>query len=175
MQFSKGQVVVHPQHGPATVEQVTSRVVQGVTRRYVSLAVHADGMTVALPVEVAEEVGVRSVMDPAHVREVVGVLVAESEPFDKVWSRRQKNNTERLRSGDLPQIAALVRDLTRRNDEKPISYGEGNLLREGLELLAAELAIVLGVSEDRAVELVESAVRDRGVPEPLAGELLLAS
>lgn len=175
MQFSKGQVVVHPQHGPATVEQVTSRVVQGVTRRYVSLAVHADGMTVALPVEVAEEVGVRPVMDPAHVREVLGVLVAESEPFDKVWSRRQKNNTERLRSGDLPQIAALVRDLTRRNDEKPISYGEGNLVREGLELLAAELAIVLRVSEERAVELVESAVRDRAVPEPLAGEFLLAS
>lgn len=174
MQFSKGQVLIHPQHGPATVTKVTSRVVQGERRRYLTLSVHTDGMSVALPVDATEEIGVRAVMDAARVGAVFEVLTDEGEPFDKVWSRRFKHNTERLRSGDLLKIAGLIRDVTRRDDEVKVSYGEANLLNEAKELLTAELAIALRVTEERAVELVESAVRERLVPE-LGKRLALAS
>lgn len=174
VQFSKGQVLIHPQHGPATVERLASRDIRGESRRYLILNVHADGMTVAVPVDMAEDVGIRTVMDHSTVREVFGILVDESDPFDKVWSRRYKNNTERLRSGDLLKIAALIRDVTRRDDEVRVSYGEANLLREGMELLAAELAIALGLTSDRTVEVVEAAVREQVVPK-VAENLALAS
>lgn len=174
MHFSKGQVLIHPQHGPATVTKVTSRTIQGERRRYLTLSVHTDGMSVSLPVDAAEEIGVRPVMDRARLREVFEQLAHEGEPFDKVWSRRFKHNTERLRSGDLLKVAGLIRDVTRRDDEVRVSYGEANLLREALELLTAELAIALRVTPERAVALVESAVREQVVPE-LGGDLALAS
>lgn len=174
MQMNKGQVLIHPQHGPATVTKVTSRVIQGERRQYVILQVHTDGMSVSLPVDAAEEIGVRAVMDETLVREVFAELAAEGEPFDKVWSRRFKHNTERLRSGDLLKIAGLIRDVTRRDDEVRVSYGEAGLLQDGKDLLTAELAIALGVTPERALEVVESAVRDRAVPK-LGEGLALAS
>ena len=174
MEFSKGQVLIHPQHGPATVTKVTSRVIQGERRRYLILKVHTDGMSVSLPVDATEEIGVRPVMDAARVREVFEQLANEGEPFDKVWSRRFKHNTERLRSGDLIKVAGLIRDVTRRDDEVKVSYGEANLLNEARDLLTAELALALRVTQERAVELVEAAVRERLVPE-LDKDLALAS
>jgi CarD family transcriptional regulator len=173
-QWSKGQVLIHPQHGPATVTKVTSRVVQGVRRRYLTVKVHTDGMSVSLPVDATEEIGVRAVMDHPGVRRVFVELAADGEPFDKVWSRRFKHNTERLRSGDLLKIAGLVRDVTRRDDEVRVSYGEANLLQEAKDLLTAELAIALGTTPERALGLVESAVRGQDVPE-LGKDLALAS
>lgn len=174
MKFSKGQVLIHPQHGPATVTKVTSRVIQGESREYLTLHVHADDMSVAVPVDMAEEIGVRAVMDAAQVRAVFEVLADEGEPFDKVWSRRFKHNTERLRSGDLVRVAELVRDVTRRDDEVKVSYGEANQLREATDLLTAELAIALGVTPERTVELVESTVRGQVVPQ-LDKNLAIAS
>lgn len=174
VEFNKGQIVIHPQHGPATVTKVTSRVVQGQRRRYLFLHVHADDMSVALPADSAEEIGLRPVMDAARVREVLDTLAAEGEPFDKVWSRRFKYNTERLRSGDLLRIAGLIRDVTRRDDEVRVSYGEATMLGEATDLLTAELAIALGVSRERTVEVVQTAVREQTVPE-LGEDLALAS
>ena len=174
MKFSKGQILVHPQHGPATVTKVTSRVIQGERREYLTLHVHADDMSVALPVDAVEEVGVRTVMDAARVHEVFEVLADEGEPFDKVWSRRFKHNTERLRSGELVRIAELIRDVTRRDDQVKVSYGEANQLREATELLTAELAIALGLTPERTIELVESTVREQVVPN-LDGQLAIAS
>ncbi|WP_192498765.1 CarD family transcriptional regulator [Ornithinimicrobium pratense] len=174
MHFSKGQILIHPQHGPATVTKVTTRTIHGERRHYLILSVHTDGMSVSLPVDATEEIGVRAVMDGARAREVFVRLADEGEPFDKVWSRRFKHNTERLRSGDLLMVAGLIRDVTRRDDEVRVSYGEANLLREALGLLTAELAIALRVTSERAVALVESAVRERVVPE-LSEDLALAS
>lgn len=165
LRLRKGEILIHPQHGPTTVTKVTSRVVEGQRRRYLFLTVHADDMMVAVPADGIEQIGVRPVMDAARIREVLEVLVAEGEPFDKVWSRRFKHNTERLRSGDPLQLAGLIRDVTRRNDEVRVSYGEAGQLHEAMDLLTAELAIALCVTPARAVELVETAVRDRVVPE----------
>lgn len=174
LQLNKGQVLIHPQHGPVTVTKTMSRTVGGKSLKYVILDVHAEDMSVSLPVDSVEEIGVRAVMDAARVREVFEVLTDEGEPFDKVWSRRFKHNTERLRSGDQLKIAGLIRDVTRRDDEVKVSYGEANLLQEGLNLLTAELSIALGVPAERAVELVIQAVRDRNMPK-LDEDLALAS
>lgn len=174
MQFSKGQILVHPQHGPGTVTKVARRTMQGQERQYVMLRFEAGGLSVALPVDSVDELGVRTVMTATRVQEVFAVLTGESEPFDKVWSRRFKHNTERLRSGDLLQLAGLIRDNLRRNAERRISYGEANLVREAMDLLTAELAIALRVATERAVELVETAVLERVAPT-LGEDLALAS
>src|SRR5699024_1183431 len=135
-----GQIIGAPQDGPATDETVSTRSIRGERKKYLTLTVRSDGMQVALPVEFADEIGVRSIIDADGVQEIFQLLVAESEPFDNVWSRRFKSYTERLRSGSLPTLAGLIRDLTRRNEEKKVSYGEANILREATATFTAELA-----------------------------------
>ncbi|WP_152818496.1 CarD family transcriptional regulator [Pseudactinotalea sp. HY158] len=175
MKFSKGQIIVHPQHGPATVDKLSTRKIRGESKRYLMLTVRSDGMEVALPVDLAEELGVRAVVDADGVKEIFELLVADSEPFDNVWSRRFKSYTERLRSGNLRTLAGLIRDLARRNEEKKVSYGEANILREATATFAAELAIALKVSEEQVEEMIFTAVLEREVPPLTAEALALAS
>lgn len=171
----KGEVVVHPQHGPARVEAVETKKIGGASRRYLTLKIFSDDMSIALPADTATELGVRPVVDADGVKEVFAVLIADTEPFDKVWSRRLKQNTERLRSGKIRTIAALIRDVTRRDDEKRVSYGEASLVREGMILLREELAAALSITADDAETMVLAAVRERVRPEVLTSELATAS
>src|SRR5699024_3243186 len=93
------------------------------------------------------------------------LITDRTEPFDSVWSPLLKQTPERLRSGKLHTIAALVRDVTRRDDEKRVSYGEASLVREGMSLIREELATALKISPDDAEAMVLSAVRERVRPE----------
>lgn len=173
--FSRGQIVVHPQHGPATVDKISKRTVGGVRRKYLALTVRQNGMQIALPLELVEEIGVREVVDMGGVRGIFELLAADSEPHDNVWSRRFKAYNERLRSGNLRTLAGLVRDITRRDEEKKVSYGEANILREAMAVFTAELSIALGECEERVEKLVNDVVRERTVPELSQQGLALAS
>ncbi|HLS74260.1 MAG TPA: CarD family transcriptional regulator [Actinomycetaceae bacterium] len=162
LNFSPGQVVVHPHHGPATIAKIANRKIRNSTVRYLKLEV--DELSVAIPVDRAEEMGVRALIDTAAVREVFATLTAESEPNETVWSRRMKQNTTRLRSGDINTVAGLVRDLTRRNEVKRLSFGEMTLLRDAQEPLIAELAIVLGASTEDTEAMLHAAILEGEIP-----------
>ncbi len=175
MQFAKGQIVVHPHHGPATVTKLALRTVGKQRTRYLTLRIRRDDLEVALPVERAEEIGVRSVLDTAGLDQLFEILTGPGQAFDKVWSRRIKDYTERLRSTDIFTVAALVRDIVRQNAEKKVSYGEMNLLLEARRLVAAEVEVAAGVAEDAAVGMIEAAVLDGARPDFSAAELARAS
>ena len=164
MQFAKGQVVVHPHHGPATVTGLAFRKVGEQRSRYLTLRIRRDDLEVSLPVERADEIGVRSVLDAAGVQRIFETMAGQGQAFDKVWSRRVKDFTERLRSSDIFVVAGLVRDITRQNEQKKVSYGEMNLLNEARALVTAELAVALELQDDEIAELIESAVLEGTLP-----------
>lgn len=164
MQFAKGQVVVHPHHGPATVTRLAFRTVGEQRSRYLTLRIRRDDLEVSLPVDRAEEIGVRSVLDAAGVQQVFEILAGPGQAFDKVWSRRVKDFTERLRSSDIFTVVGLVRDITRQNEEKKVSYGEMNLLNEARALVIAELAVALGLDDEEIAALIEPAVLEGTQP-----------
>lgn len=175
MQFTKGKVVIHPHHGPSTVEKIATRNVRGEQTKYLTLLTHEGDLSVSMPTERAEELGVRRVMDLEGVRSIFDVLTDESGPHNRIWSRRFKDYTERLNSGVVATIAGLVRDLTRRNEERRISYGEMGVLREAHALLTAELALSLDRTAEQVAELVEEAVLNRVTPTFTADGRTLAS
>lgn len=164
MQFAKGQVVVHPHHGPATVTRLAFRTLGEQRTRYLTLRIRRDDLEVSLPVERAEEIGVRSVLDAAGVQRIFETLAGPGQAFDKVWSRRVKDFTERLRSSDIFVVAGLVRDITRQNEQKKVSYGEMNLLNDARALVTAELAVALGLAEDEIADMIEPAVLEGTLP-----------
>ncbi|MGC5629619.1 CarD family transcriptional regulator [Georgenia sp. Z1344] len=165
-----GQTVVHPHHGPSTVDSVFSRTVKGRKISYARLEVLGQDLTVAVPVDMLDEVGVRDVMDTTRIEAIFDVLVADSLPFEKVWSRRMKSAQDRVASGDLVKVAEVVRDLRRREEESGISFGERTLMRDALVPLVSELAIGLEIEESAADTAVERAILEQVAPDLAADD-----
>lgn len=173
MQFTTGQLLVHPHHGPATVEGTVTRVIGGVERVYLNLRVRRSDLSVSVPADTAEEVGIRLVLSAEQIQEVLDELRAPSLPFDRQFSRRMKNQQTRLLQGDLRVTAGVVRDLLRRDLADGLSPAEKDLLRRAQEPLLGELGEALGVSPERAEELLVAAVTGEDASDPV--ELVDAS
>ncbi|MEE2030981.1 CarD family transcriptional regulator [Rhodococcus chondri] len=160
MQFSAGQIIVHPHHGPTTVTDVTSRIIKGASVTYLGLRVHKTDMTVHVPFDRAEELGLRKVYDTDELAELFDVLRAPTGHEEEAWSRRFKDNQEKIKLGDLLVTAGVVRDLTRRERDRGLSTGEKNMLRTARLPVATELALALEVSDEKAEGLIDAAILD---------------
>ncbi|MFE2936409.1 CarD family transcriptional regulator [Streptomyces sp. NPDC059278] len=158
MQFSEGQTLIHPQHGPTTVTDVFERTVNGRSRRYVHLRVDRTDLRIAVPVEKAHEVGLRSVYAPAQVQDLLDVLRAPTGEQERAWSRRFKANRETLRLGDLLLTAGVIRDLVRRQDENGLAPAEKDMLKHSRRPVVAELALALSLTDEEAEKLLDSAI-----------------
>src|SRR5699024_4659761 len=124
-----------------------------------------DDLVVSIPLERTEESGLRPVLDADSWQEVFDILAGPGEPEISNWSRRIEANTARLRICEVTTIGGLVRDLTRREQDKGLSFGERNLLREALEPLAAETAIALSVKPEEVEEMIEAAILHGVMPK----------
>jgi CarD family transcriptional regulator len=156
MIFEVGETVVYPHHGAATITAVTTRVIKGVEKKYITLTVLQSDLTVELPVENAELVGVRDVIDDAGVQAVYDVLLGEAEEEASNWSRRFKANTEKMGSGDVYKVSEVVRDLWRRDQRAVLSAGEKRMLIKSRQVVVSELSLALGASEDEAVAALDA-------------------
>jgi RNA polymerase-interacting CarD/CdnL/TRCF family regulator len=103
MIFEVGETVVYPHHGAATITAVDTRTIKGVEKRYITLTVHQSDLAINLPIDNAELVGVRDVIDAAGVEAVFDVLRSDVEEEPSNWSRRYKANTEKMGSGSVYQ------------------------------------------------------------------------
>jgi CarD family transcriptional regulator len=167
MQYEPGQTVVHPHHGPCTVTGQLTRTIKGVDVTYLQLHVIRTGMTIAVPLDKCDEVGVRPVADRETVERLIEVLQAPSDPEEDHWSRRIKANHDKLMLGDLMVTAAVARNLARRGMDGHLSNAEKEMLRQAREPVLGELAEALRLSEDEAEELFLAAVRGEDVTDRL--------
>src|SRR3954463_9419555 len=124
MVFNVGETVVYPHHGAALIQATETRTVKGVEKLYLVLKVAQGDLTVKVPADNAEIVGVRDVVDRTGRDHVFEVLRAPHTEEPTNWSRRYKANQEKLASGDVNKVAEVVRDLWRRDRERVLSAGE---------------------------------------------------
>ena len=162
-----GQSVVHPHHGPATVVGILERTFRGQTHQYLQLEVVGSGMAVSLPLDKADEIGLRPLYDAEGVAALLAVLSAPSDHVQEAWTRRFKENQARMRSQDQLVQAEVVRDLTRRSTERGLSAGEKEQLFLATQPLLTELALALGIERERAQEIVDAAVVGEDLPQEL--------
>ena len=109
--FRKGDTVVHPEHGAAVIEELREKEFLGETRTYLVLRVAYGDLTLMIPTDSTEQVGLRSVVSKNEVKKVLKVLTEEESSMAANWSRRFKNNMEKLHSGDPYQVAEVLRNL----------------------------------------------------------------
>lgn len=155
MQFEVGETVVYPHHGAATITEVKQRVVRGEKKLYLKLNVKQGDLTIEVPAENVDLVGVRDVIDTAGVKRVFDVL---RQPFTEEptnWSRRYKANLEKLASGDVIKVSEVVRDLWRRDQDRGLSAGEKRMLAKARQILVSELALAKKTDEESASQVLD--------------------
>src|SRR5579859_6212204 len=155
MNFAVGDTVVYPHHGAALVEAIETRTIKGEQKEYLVLKVAQGDLTVRVPAENAEYVGVRDVVGQEGLDRVFQVLRAPHTEEPTNWSRRYKANLEKLASGDVNKVAEVVRDLWRREQERGLSAGEKRMLAKARQILVSELALAEKTNEDKAEALLD--------------------
>ncbi|MDQ2845722.1 MAG: CarD family transcriptional regulator [Actinomycetota bacterium] len=155
MVFKVGETVVYPHHGAALIQATETRVVKGEEKLYLVLKIAQGDLTVKVPAENAEIVGVRDVVDQTGLNKVFEVLRAPHTEEPTNWSRRYKANLEKLASGDVNKVAEVVRDLWRRDKERGLSAGEKRMLAKARQILVSELALAEHTDEDKAEVILD--------------------
>ena len=150
MTFKVGETVVYPHHGAALIEAIETRQIKGVDKTYLVLKVAQGDLTVRVPADNAEIVGVRDVVGQEGLEKVFDILRAPHTEEPTNWSRRYKANLEKLASGDVIKVAEVVRDLWRREKDRGLSAGEKRMLAKARQILVSELALAEGTNEDKA-------------------------
>ncbi len=154
MTFSIGDTVIYPHHGAAVIEKVETRQLKGEVRNYFVLRLTYGDLTVMVPSDSIEECGIRNVVSKKEVEKVLDILRQPEGKQAGNWSRRFKANYEKLRSGDIYQVAEVVRNLATRDKEKGLSAGEKRMLSKAKQILLSELAVAIKKDEEKAEELV---------------------
>ncbi|MQA11397.1 CarD family transcriptional regulator [Tamaricihabitans halophyticus] len=155
MVFKVGETVVYPHHGAALIEAIETRVIKGEEKQYLVLKVAQGDLTVRVPADNAEIVGVRDVVGEEGLNRVFDVLRTPHTEEPTNWSRRYKANLEKLASGDVNKVAEVVRDLWRREKDRGLSAGEKRMLAKARQILVSELALAEGTDEDKAAVLLD--------------------
>ena len=155
MTFTVGDTVVYPHHGAATIEAIEKRTVKGVERDYLVLRVAQGDLTVRVPAENVDLVGVRDVVNQEGLDRVFDVLRQPYTEEPTNWSRRYKANLEKLASGDVNKVAEVVRDLWRRDQERGLSAGEKRMLAKARQILVGELALAENTDDARAMTMLD--------------------
>jgi CarD family transcriptional regulator len=150
IEFELGDHVVYPHHGAGKVLSKEDMEVLGTTREYLTIKILHNDMTVKVPTENAALAGLRRVIDEETVQKVLAVLRAEVSEMPKNWNRRFKHNRDKIKTGDIYELAEVVRNLALRESEKGLSTGEKQMFTRAKKILASELMYALDKDEDEA-------------------------
>jgi len=156
--FDIGDKVVYPHHGAAIVERREQKEAFGEKREYLVLRLAYGDLTLMVPADNTEGVGLREVINDEEVEEVFAVLRKKEARMPTNWSRRYKNHSEKLRSGDIYQVAEVVRNLSIRDKDKGLSAGEKRMLGRARQILVSELTFALDVNEEEAEKRLDEAL-----------------
>ena len=168
MKFKKGDTVIYPQHGACIVQGHQKKTAFGETRDYLILRSVIGDMTLSVPVDKAEEVGVRPPVNADELDDLVSVLSKPDPRVPSNWSRRFKNHQEKLKSGDVYQVAEVVRNLAARNRDAALSAAERTMYERARINLVSEIAPALGVSTEEAERYLDDALAKGVLRAPAA-------
>ena len=160
-EYEVGDNVVYPHHGAGVVLKKESRDMMGESRDYLTIKILHNDMTVMVPCENAHRAGLRRVIDEEQVRRVIDVLTGEVSEMPKNWNRRFKYNREKIKTGDVYELAEVVRNLAIREWEKGLSTGEKQMYTRAKKILASEFMYALDKDEEGAEEYIDELLEER--------------
>ncbi len=159
--FEEGDKVVYPHHGAGVVLKKQTKDIMDVKREYLTIKILHNDLTVMVPCENAGLAGLRRVIDEDDVKKVIGVLTDDVSDMPKNWNRRFKYNREKIKTGDIFELAEVVRNLAIREWEKGLSTGEKQMYTRAKKILASEFMYALDKDEEDAEEYLDELLEER--------------
>jgi CarD family transcriptional regulator len=158
LSFRVGDKVVYPNHGVGVVEQISSRTIGQTVERYYMLNIKASSLKVMVPFQNVATVGLRRVVKNGDVQKILDYLVNGKCDNHNDWKYRFKENSEKMRTGDLLDVAGVLKSLLLLNQSKPLSFREKKMLERARYLLVSELALARNVDEPEAEDFLGKAL-----------------
>ena len=153
--FEIGDRVVYPMHGAGVIEAIEEKEILGVRKKYYVMKLPVGEMKVMIPVDSILRVGLREVIDKNKIEEVFAVLKNPNGEMSSNWNRRYRHHLEKIKSGDILEVAEVVRNLTRRDREKGLSTGERKMLDNSKQIMVSELLLVQGIDQSEIITALE--------------------
>ena len=156
--FSEGDRVVYPNHGAGCISGVEEKTILGELRRYYVVYLPDSELTVSIPAQ--GDTGLRACADEESVEEALAVLRGEVTEMPSNWNHRLKHNQGKIKSGEIRQVAEVVRNLSRFNSANGLSTGERTMLIKARQILASELALVRDIEAAEAEKVLDDTLKD---------------
>jgi CarD family transcriptional regulator len=167
--YEVGDKVVYPHHGAGKILKKEIKEVLGQKREYLTIQILYNDMTVMVPTENADKAGLRKVIGEETVEEVIAVLRDDGTHMPKNWNRRFKHNRDKIKTGDIFELAEVVRNLSIRDLDKGLSTGEKQMFGRAKKILASELMYARDMEEQEATDFLENLLEEIGDRRTTAG------
>lgn len=156
--FRPGDKIVHPMHGAGVVDSIVTQKTNGVTRDYYILKLPVGGMVLMIPTETSDAIGVRAVIDADQAEEIIAAIPSIPVDVTPGWNQRYRENMARLKSGELLEVAQVVKGLARRENARGLSTGERKMLHTAKQILISELVMARDADYMETEQLVNAAL-----------------
>jgi CarD family transcriptional regulator len=153
--YNVGDNVVYPMHGAGVIVAIEEREVLGEKQKYYIMQLPIGDMKVMIPMNAVGDLGLRQVISADEARRVYQVLQGEETAMSSNWNRRYRANMEKIKSGDVFEVAEVVRNLTIRDAEKGLSTGERKMLDTARQILISELVIAQKSTKEEVEEKIQ--------------------
>ena len=159
--FSIGDKVVYPMHGAGTIEKIEQKEMLGNSQDYYIIKMPVGDMKLMVPTDKAENIGIREVAEKSVTDQVFSVLQKPKDPYvhDVNWSKRYNMNAEKIKSGDILEVAEVVRELSHRHMQRGLSIGEKKMLSTAKNILLSEMVLSQNESQDLLDQKIEDTLK----------------
>ena len=155
--FNVGDKIVYPMHGAGTIDSIEEKDILGEKQAYYIIKM-PDEVKVMIPTSKAEQVGVRNIIDKEEASKVMTILGENETEMSQNWNKRYRDNMDKMKSGDIYEVADVVRNLSFKQKEKGLSTGEKKMLSNAKQILVSELVLAEHSSEDEVKQLLENKI-----------------
>lgn len=161
--YQIGDKIVHPMHGAGVIESIVKEKVNGSMVQFYVFRMPASGLTLKIPTANAEMIGVRGVHSVDEIESVIAKIPALGVSMTQNWNHRYRENLERIKSGDLVEVSAVIKALIHRDNERGLSNGERKMLHSAKQILISEIVLVEGVPYSVAEARIESVMTEKKI------------
>lgn len=157
--FNIGDKIVYPMHGAGIIEGIEEKEILGKKRKYYIMRMPMGDMKVMVPIDSIVDIGIREIINDEQIEEVLAVLADDQSKMPQNWNRRYRANMDKIKSGDIYEIACVVRNLIIRDREKGLSTGERKMLNNAKQMLISEIVLAKNLVETEAENLIEKVIK----------------
>ena len=158
MSYNIGDKIVYPVHGAGIIESIENREIMGEKKEYYIMKMPIGDMKVMIPVANAEEIGIRDVIDKNEADKVIARFKECSTEMDSNWNKRSRENTAKLKSGDIYEVAQVVKSLMYRDKTRGLSTGERKMLNSAKQIMVSELVMAKAVKQSEIENIINEIV-----------------